>query len=93
MRDYFVYILASPSRTLYFGVTNDLLRRVWEHKRRATASFTRRYDVTKLVYFEQGEDVSAAIEREKQIKRWPRPRKERLIEQSNAGWLDLSVDW
>jgi putative endonuclease len=92
MRDYYVYILASLSRTLYIGVTNDLKLRVWEHKQ-GMSDFTRRYGITMLVYFEQTRDVSAAIAREKQIKRWRRERKERLIEKENAGWLDLSADW
>ena len=93
MRDYCVYIMASRSRRLYIGVTNELRRRVWEHKCGAIPGFTRRYRITSLVYFEQTSDVRAAISREKQLKRWPRPRQDRLIEADNAGWLDLSVDW
>ena len=93
MRQYYVYILASRSRTIYVGVTSDLRRRVWQHKRGEVPGFTRQYRVTRLVYFEQTADVRSAIEREKQLKRWPRARKEGLIEAENAGWLDLSVDW
>ena len=91
MRQYYVYIMASLSRRLYVGVTSDLRRRVWEHKSEALPGFTRKYRVTKLVYFEATSDPNAAIGREKQLKRWPRWRKERLIEGSNAGWLDLHV--
>lgn len=93
MRAYYVYIMASLSRRLYIGVTNDLRRRVAEHKLLATPGFTQRYRVSKLVYFEAGSDVRAAIAREKQLKRWPRRRKERLIEAQNAGWLDHSTQW
>jgi putative endonuclease len=93
MRQYYVYILASRSRTLYVGVTNDLRRRLWEHKQGVRQGFTRDYRVTMLVYFESASDVRAAIAREKQLKRWPRWRKERLIEVGNKDWHDLSVDW
>jgi putative endonuclease len=90
---YVVYILASRSRTLYIGVTNDLRRRVWEHKNGGMPGFARQYRVTNLVYFEQTTDVHAAIAREKQLKRWPRWRKVRLIEARNPAWLDLSAEW
>ena len=93
MRQYWAYIMASTSRTLYVGVTRDLHRRVWQHKEGLVEGFTTRYRVTRLVYFEQVADVHAAITREKQLKRWPRWRKDRLIEAENLGWLDLSVDW
>jgi putative endonuclease len=92
MRQYYVYIMASLSRRLYVGITNDLRRRVWEHKTGALPGFTRRYRVTNLVYFEITSDPNVAIAREKQLKRWPRRRKHRLIEGHNAGWLDLRVD-
>jgi putative endonuclease len=85
---YSVYILASRSRCLYVGVTNDLERRVAQHKLGTHDSFTRRYRITRLVYAEHTENVSSAIEREKQLKRWPRLRKIRLIEQENPSWLD-----
>jgi putative endonuclease len=93
MREYYIYIMSSHSRVLYTGVTNNLLRRVLEHKRGAAPGFTRRYHVRQLVYFEHTSSILAAIAREKQLKRWPRARKERLIEANNAGWLDLSRDW
>jgi putative endonuclease len=93
MRQYYVYVLASLSRVLYVGVTNDLRRRIGEHKRGAVPGFTREYRITALVYFEFTLDVRAAIAREKQLKRWPRWRKIRLIEAENLDWRDLSVDW
>jgi putative endonuclease len=93
MRDYTVYILASHSHVIYIGVTNDIRRRVWQHQRGVVPGFTRQYHVTRLVYLERTADVSAAIAREKQLKRWPRWRKNRLIEHHNAGWADLSAGW
>ena len=72
MRQYYVYIMASRSRTLYTGVTNDLNRRVWEHKHGTIPGFTKRYRVNRLVHFESTSNVSAAIAREKQIKGWSR---------------------
>jgi putative endonuclease len=93
MRQYAVYIMASRSRRLYVGVTGDLRRRVGQHKAGAVPGFTSTYHMTSLVYFEQTINVWAAITREKQLKRWPRARKTRLIELHNAGWLDLSAGW
>ena len=92
MREYVVYILASHSRTLYVGVTNDLSRRIHEHKRGTIPGFTRKYGVTRLVYIERTSDVRAALAREKQLKRWPRWRKDRLIDATNPDWVDLSGD-
>src|SRR5881409_4149720 len=88
MRSYCVYIMASRSRVLYTGVTNDLVRRVDEHKRGLTPGFTSRYRVSRLVYFEAFGDVRDAIAREKQLKGWLRARKMRLIEQKNPSWED-----
>ena len=93
MRDYFVYILASLSRVLYAGVTNDLVRRVWQHKSAATAGFTKQYRVERLVYFEQTNDVNAAITRQKEIKGWSRAKKIALIESVNPTWDDPSSGW
>ena len=93
MREYSVYIMASLSRRLYIGVTNDLGRRVGQHKRGALPGFTRKYRITNLVYSEHTSDIRAAIAREKQLKRWPRWRKEQLIEEHNPMWLDLSASW
>jgi putative endonuclease len=90
---YFVYIIASRSRVLYVGVTNDLQRRVWEHKNHAVAGFTDRYNVTRLVYFEEGASAIDAIAREKQIKGWRRAKKVALIESMNPAWADLSAQW
>ncbi len=87
-----VYICASLSRTLYIGVTSDLLRRMSQHRARA-AGFTARYRVDRLVYFEHAPDMRSAIAREKQLKRWARWKKVRLIEAGNDGWLDLARDW
>lgn len=93
MRDYHVYILSSRSRCIYVGVTNDLKRRVAQHKRGAIPGFTKTYRVTRLVHHEQYADVMTAITREKQLKRWTRPRKEKLIEQHNPAWDDLAAAW
>ena len=88
---YYVYILTNKHHTvLYTGVTNDLIRRVYEHKNHLDkGSFTAKYKVTKLVYFEDTSDVRAALEREKQIKSWSRDRKTDLIFQMNPLWVDL----
>jgi len=90
MKQYFVYIMTNYSRTLYIGVTNNLARRVQEHKSKKTKGFTEKYNIDKLVYFEQTDNVVSAIEREKQLKKWRREKKIRLIEKSNPLWLDLS---
>jgi putative endonuclease len=92
MGEHYVYIMASWSRRLYIGVTNDLRRRVNQHRRGSGSAFTRRYRFTNLVYFERVVDLSAAMARETQLKRWTRRRKERLIEAQNAGWLDLTSE-
>lgn len=89
---YYVYILANYTNTvLYIGVTNDLMRRVDEHRQKRIAGFSQRYNVTKLVYFEDTIDIRSAIAREKQIKRWRRGKKNRLINSINPEWEDLSV--
>jgi putative endonuclease len=89
-RSYWVYILASRiGGTLYFGVTNDLSRRVYEHRSKVIPGFTNRYDVSRLVYFEQFSDIENAIRREKRLKKWNRAWKVRLIEESNPDWIDL----
>ncbi len=94
MGDYFVYIMTSPSRTLYIGVTNDLERRIWEHKMKIHHnSFTRRYNITLLVYVESFAEPGDAIAREKQLKGWSRARKVALIESVNPEWNDLSAAW
>ena len=92
MNHYFVYIMASRSGVLYVGVTNDIARRVVEHKEGIVPGFTKKYKVNRLVYFEETTDIRAAIAREKQIKRWRREKKIRLIEGVNPNWRDLSED-
>lgn len=93
MRQYHVYIMASKAKTLYVGVTNDLVRRVFEHKQGSTDSFTSRYKVTNLVYYETTSDVGSAISREKQLKGWRRSKKLALVESLNAEWKDLALLW
>jgi len=93
MRHCYVYIMASRSRTLYVGVTNNVARRVLEHKSRPLGAFCTQYNITRLVFVEEADGPSAAIEREKQIKSWRRARKIELIESFNPGWEDLSEGW
>lgn len=93
VRHYYVYIMTNKSRTLYTGVTSDLLRRVFEHRNKLVPGFTARYNITRLVYFETTEDATAAIAREKQIKGWLRTKKIALIESDNPKWEDLSDGW
>ena len=93
MKQYYVYIMASRSRTLYIGMTSDLAYRVAQHKQKRFAdSFTAKYNVTRLVYFEVfGDSYSAAV-RERQLKKWRRAKKIALIESINPDWRDLSLD-
>jgi putative endonuclease len=87
---YFVYILASkPRGTLYVGVTNNLVRRVFEHKNKLIEGFTERYDVNLLVWYESSESIESAILYEKKLKRWRREWKIEMIEKQNPGWVDL----
>ena len=90
---YFTYIVASRSRTLYIGVTSDLRRRVFEHKLKLREGLTSRYNCSRLVWFEQSNDVSVAIQREKELKGWLRSKNIALIQASNPTWEDLSADW
>ena len=92
-RTYYVYIVASISRVVYIGVTNNLVRRVHEHKQGLVAGFTKRYQVDRLVYFEETTDVRVAIEREKQLKTWRREKKLVLIEVANPQWKDMYFDF
>jgi putative endonuclease len=87
---YFVYIMTNKSGTLYTGVTNNLERRIYEHQHHLVKGFTKKYNIEKLVYFEETNDIHAAISREKQIKGWLRKKKIALIESMNPGWKDLS---
>ena len=88
-KQYYVYILSSISGVLYIGFTNDLKRRVWEHKQGLVEGFTKKYNVKKMVYYEITEDALVAIEREKQLKKWRREKKFALIEKMNPQWRDL----
>jgi putative endonuclease len=91
---YYIYILASQKNgTLYIGVTNDLERRVLEHKQKINEGFTSKYDVNRLVYFESFQYINDAILREKRLKKWNRQWKINLIEEENFEWNDLSEDW
>ena len=92
-RQYCVYILTNRSKTLYVGVTNNLRRRLWEHKSGEDSLFCRHYKIDRLVYYESFENVSRAISREKQIKGWLRIRKIQLIVAMNPEWKDLSEGW
>ncbi len=91
---YFVYFMANwNNEVLYIGVTNNLERRVHEHKCKLIDGFTKKYNVTKLVYYEIYEDVLSAIAREKQLKKWRRSKKNDLVNKKNSEWKDLSNDW
>jgi len=93
MKEYYVYILTNRSRTLYVGMTNDIVRRVQEHKEGRGSKFTSKYRINRLVYYESTNDVLSAIAREKQIKGWLRAKKIALIESLNPDWRDLSEDF
>ena len=92
MNTYYVYILASNKNgTLYIGVTNNLKRRIYEHKQGLADGFTKKYNVKTLVYYESTQNIQSALEREKNIKKWNRSWKIRLIEKDNVSWKDLSL--
>ena len=91
---YFVYILSNwNDSVVYIGVTSNLSKRLYEHRNGLADGFTKKYNVHKLVYFEQTSDVYSALSREKQLKNWSRSKKNTLIEQQNPTWRDLSLDW
>ena len=92
-KPYYVYIMASRTRRIYTGMTNDLVRRVFEHKSSSTNGFTKKYQTTRLVYYEEIQDIQSAITREKQIKSWRRSKKIKLIESLNPDWRDISEAW
>jgi putative endonuclease len=92
-KTFHVYILASRSKNLYTGVTNDLFRRVKEHKRGLVPGFTSRYRICRLVHVEEFRYIRDAIAREKQIKAWTRAKRIALIEEKNPGWYDLAKEW
>ena len=94
MNSYYVYILSNyTDSTLYIGVTNDLKRRLYEHQNKLIEGFSSKYNTTKLVYFEEVSDVKAAIQREKNLKKWKREWKDELIRKSNPDFKDLSKDF
>ena len=93
MHDYYVYILASKSRALYIGVTNNLERRLFEHRQKLIPGFTSKYNISRLVYFELFGEVRDAIAREKQLKGWRREKKIALIESLNPSWQELTAAW
>lgn len=90
---YFVYIMSSNSGTLYIGMTNSIYRRALEHKRGEIEGFAAEYNSTRLVHYESFDDVTKAIDREKQLKRWVRRKKIALIESRNPRWADLAEHW
>ena len=92
-KTYWVYMMASRWHVIYVGVTNNLSRRVWQHKNAHRTAFTGRYMVNRLVWFEGGGDIREMIVREKQLKTWSHRRKVELIESLNPTWKDLSDDW
>lgn len=93
MDTYYVYILSSKAKVLYVGMTNNLARRMYEHKNKLNPGFTAKYNVDSLVYFEEVENEMAAKKREKQIKGWLREKKIKLIESKNPEWRDLSASF
>ena len=90
---FYTYIAGSLSGTLYIGMTNNLERRIWQHKQHEITGFTATYGVDRLLYFESFDDVRTAIDREKQLKGWTRQKKVALIEARNPKWIDLSQEW
>jgi putative endonuclease len=93
-RNYYVYLLTnSNNKVMYVGMTNDLERRIYEHKNKLIKGFTEKYNINKLVYFEQTQDVLASIAREKEIKKWRREKKNQLVNLMNPKWEDLSSKW
>ena len=93
MAEYYTYIMTNQRRTLYTGVTNNLVRRVYEHRHKLLDGFTKRYNLTWLAHYEATSDVRSAIAREKEIKGWRRSKKVELIESANPQWKDLARDW
>lgn len=91
---YYVYLLTNwNNKVIYVGITNDLRRRLFEHQNKLVKGFTKKYNVTKLAYFETTTDVASAIAREKEIKKWRREKKNKLVETTNPEWKDLSEGW
>ena len=93
MKTYYAYIMVNTSRTIYIGVTNDLERRVWQHKNKSVSGFTAKHGLTNLVYYEEFTNIHDALVREKQLKGWRRSKKVALVNESNPAWRDLSTEW
>lgn len=93
MKTYYVYIMTNHSGTLYTSTTENLEQRVYEHKHNLVPGFADKYNITKLVFYEEGNDENAALAREKQIKGWQRSKKVALIESKNPEWKDLGLAW
>ena len=92
--NFYIYILTNwNDQVMYIGMTNNLERRLYEHKNKLVDGFTKKYNVNKLVYYEHGNDVHAAIAREKEIKKWRREKKNNLVITMNPTWKDLSLEW
>lgn len=90
---YYVYFLTNKTnKVLYVGVTNNLIRRIHEHKNKSVKGFTQKYNLTKLVYYETTEDITVALEREKEIKKWRREKKNLLVHAKNPTWKDLNYE-
>lgn len=92
-RQYYVYVMTNKSGTLYVGVTNNIKKRIYEHKNKLVEGFTKKYNINRLLYFETFGDIFSAISREKTIKGWLRKKKIELVRTSNPAWADLSQDW
>jgi putative endonuclease len=92
-RRFYVYIISNVSHTLYIGFTNDIQKRIWQHRQKQADSFTREYNISMLVHLEEFDRADDAIAREKQLKNWRREKKVWLIEQENPNWFDLAHDW
>jgi len=93
-RSYYVYLLTNwKNKVIYIGVTNNLMRRIYEHKNKLVKGFTQKYNVNKLVYYEETNDVIAALSREKEIKKWRREKKNQLVNHINPAWRDLAMEW
>ncbi len=94
MKQYYVYILTNKTdKVLYIGITSNLIRRIYEHKNKLVEGFTKKYNLSKLVYFETTNDVNSALIREKQLKNWHRDWKLNIIKKHNPDWKDLSEEW
>ena len=92
MHEYYVYILSSISKVLYIGVTNNIQRRMYEHKNKLMKGFSSKYNCNQLVYYEEYRNIQEAIDREKQLKKWNRSKKIYIITTKNPNWIDLSIE-